>query len=61
MAEYSRIAKGSFVSTGASKVINLPFKPDYVEMWNYTAALAAPILAINTLHATGLLRPCVSA
>lgn len=42
MAEYSRIAKGSFVSAGATKVINLPFKPDYVELWNYTAALAAP-------------------
>jgi hypothetical protein len=38
MAEYSRLAKGSFTA-GASQtsaVINLPFLPDYVEVWNYT-------------------------
>jgi hypothetical protein len=38
MAEYSRLAKGKFTSTGAAQIINLPFKPDYVEFWNYTAA-----------------------
>lgn len=38
MAEYSRLAKGKFTSTGAAQVINLPFKPDYVEFINYTAA-----------------------
>lgn len=38
MAEYSRLAKGRFVSTGAAKVIYLPFQPDYVEFINYTAA-----------------------
>jgi len=38
MAEYSRFAKGSFISTGAAKVINLPFQPDSVEMWNFTAS-----------------------
>lgn len=38
MAEYSRVAKGSFTSTAASKYINLPFQPDSVEMWNFTAA-----------------------
>lgn len=38
MTEYSRMAKGSFTSTGSAKVINLPFQPDAVEMWNYTAA-----------------------
>ena len=38
MAEYSRMARGSFTSTGAAKPIYLPFKPDYVEMVNYTAA-----------------------
>lgn len=37
MAEYSRIAKGSFTSTGASKIINLPFRPDAIEMWNYSS------------------------
>ncbi len=36
MAEYSRIAKGSFTATSGSKVINLPFVPDFVEVWNYT-------------------------
>lgn len=38
MTEYSRMAKGKFVSTGGAKVINLPFQPDYVEILNYTAA-----------------------
>lgn len=38
MTEYSRIAKGSFTSTGAAKAIYLPFLPDYVELVNYTAA-----------------------
>ena len=38
MAEYSRIAKGSFASTGAAQVINLPFQPTLVKMINYTAA-----------------------
>lgn len=36
MAEYSRLAKGSFVSTGAAQYINLPFQPDYVEFNNQT-------------------------
>lgn len=34
MTEYSRIAKGSFTSTGASKTIYLPFVPDVVEFRN---------------------------
>jgi hypothetical protein len=38
MAEYSRIAKGHFTSTGAAQVVNLPFQPDYVEFTNYTLA-----------------------
>lgn len=37
MTEYSRMAHGTFTSTGAAKVINLPFQPDQVEMWNYTS------------------------
>lgn len=41
MAEYSRLAKGSFISTGAAKVINLPFQPDYVEFFNFTVANSA--------------------
>ncbi len=47
MTEYSRMAKGNYVVSGGSvgvsapstKIINLPFKPDYVELINYTAAL----------------------
>jgi hypothetical protein len=37
MAEYSRIAKGSFVSSGTPKVITLPFQPSVVKLTNYTA------------------------
>jgi len=38
MAEYSRIAKGNFTSTGAYQAINLPFQPTIIEMWNYSAS-----------------------
>jgi len=41
MTEYSRMAKGHFTVTGNpsnAKIINLPFKPDAVEFWNYTVA-----------------------
>lgn len=46
MAEYSRMAKGNYVVSGGSvgvsapsvKYISLPFKPDFVELINYTAA-----------------------
>ena len=37
MTEYSRMAKGSFVSTGAAQAILLPFQPDRISLWNYTA------------------------
>lgn len=37
MAEYSREAKGHFTSTGAAQVINLPFQPQLIEMWNYSS------------------------
>lgn len=43
MAEYSRLGKGSFISTGAAQAINLPYKPDFVSLINYTAA-ATPAL-----------------
>lgn len=36
MAEYSRLAKGSFTATGTSAIVVLPFQPDYVELWNYS-------------------------
>lgn len=38
MTEYSRMVRGNFISTGAAKVINLPFQPDAVEILNYTAS-----------------------
>lgn len=38
MTEYSRMAKGRFTSTGSAQVVRLPFKPDWVEFINYTAA-----------------------
>jgi len=38
MTEYSRGAKGSFVSTGAQKPVYLPFVPNLVKLLNYTAS-----------------------
>lgn len=38
MAEYSKIARGRFTSTGAAKAIYLPFQPNLIKMINYTAA-----------------------
>jgi Ubiquitin-activating enzyme E1 FCCH domain len=40
MTEYSKMAKGKFTSTGAAQIINLPFQPDFVEFFNYTASAA---------------------
>jgi len=37
MTEYSRMAKGTFTSTGGAQVINLPFQPDYIEVKNQTS------------------------
>ena len=38
MAEYSRLAKGSFTAASGqtAAVITLPFLPDFVEVWNLT-------------------------
>ena len=36
MTEYSKLAKGSFTAVNTSQYVNLPFRPDYVELWNYT-------------------------
>lgn len=41
MAEYSKIAKGHFTSSGSAQVVNLPFQPDRIEMINYTLANTA--------------------
>jgi hypothetical protein len=46
MTEYSKMAKGNYVVSGGTlgvsapsvKIINLPFKPDFVELINYTQA-----------------------
>lgn len=38
MTEYSKIARGTFTSTGAAKAIYLPFQPNIIRMTNYTAA-----------------------
>jgi hypothetical protein len=40
MAEYSRLAKGHFTSTGNAQFVNLPFLPDRIEMLNLTLASA---------------------
>ncbi len=50
MAEYSRLAKGRFVSTGAAQIINLPFKPDYVEFINYTASASGSDNGVPNAH-----------
>ena len=51
MTEYSRMAHGTFVSTGNVKVVNLPFLPDRIDLWNYSAATAAPTAnAVLTAH-----------
>lgn len=36
MSQYSKMAKGRFTAGGTSAFINLPFQPDFVELWNYT-------------------------
>jgi hypothetical protein len=36
MGVYSKEAKGNFTATSSSQVINLPFVPDFVEVWNYS-------------------------
>jgi len=41
MAEYSRLARGRFVSTGQAQIVNLPFQPDRVRLINYTVANSA--------------------
>ncbi len=40
MAEYSKIARGNFVSTGNAKVIPLPFQPTLVKVTNYSSYAA---------------------
>lgn len=42
MTEYSKMAKGYFTASGTSGFVNLPFQPDFVELWNLTNIQAAP-------------------
>lgn len=37
MTEYSKIAHGTFTSTGAAKAIYLPFQPTQVKVYNYSS------------------------
>jgi hypothetical protein len=41
MTEYTKIARGTFVSTGGAQIINLPFQPGMVEVLNYSS-MATP-------------------
>lgn len=50
MTEYSKMAKGRFTAGGTSAYVNLPFQPDFVELWNYTNIKAAAA-ANKTLRA----------
>jgi hypothetical protein len=50
MAEYSRLARGRFVASSASQVVNLPFVPNAVKVWNYTN-YAAAIVDNNVVRA----------
>jgi len=36
MAEYSKIIRGTFTSTGVAKFLSLPMVPDTIEIWNKT-------------------------
>ena len=36
MAQYSKILRGTFTSTGVNKALYLPMKPDMIEIWNKT-------------------------
>jgi hypothetical protein len=50
MAEYSRIARGSFTTAASpvTQVVNLPFQPQRVELINYTAYSAPAQYATST-------------
>ena len=48
MAEYSRIAKGSYTSTGAAQVVYLPFTPARISLWNYSVSSAQTSGGVQT-------------
>lgn len=47
MTEYSRQAKGNFTAGSASKVVILPFQPDFVEVWNYSIIKTAALHSVT--------------
>ncbi len=47
MSEYNKMAKGRFTATGTSAVVQLPFQPDFVELWNYTNIATAAVNSIT--------------
>lgn len=47
MAEYSKLAKGNFTAGGTTAFVNLPFQPDYVELWNYTNIKTAAVNSVT--------------
>lgn len=47
MTEYSKMAKGQFVASGNTKMVNLPFRPDFVEVWNYSNIKTAAINSVT--------------
>lgn len=47
MTEYSKMAKGQFTATGTNQIVQLPFKPDFVEVWNYTNIKTAAVNSVT--------------
>jgi len=47
MTEYNKMAKGFFTATSTSQYVNLPFQPDYVELWNYTNIKTAAVNSVT--------------
>jgi hypothetical protein len=52
MAEYSRIARGTFTTAASpiAQIVNLPFQPQAVKLINYTAYSAPSQYAVTTAH-----------
>jgi hypothetical protein len=47
MAEYSKLAKGHFTSTGGTQSIYLPFTPDRVKLYNYSNYFGGAAASVN--------------
>lgn len=47
MTEYSRLAKGNFTATSGTQYVYLPYKPDFVELWNYTNIKTAAVNSVT--------------